>query len=48
MGLFDKLFPKKDAHDHHGHEHFNCVICGAQLHSQAELESHRKDKHGAR
>lgn len=46
MGIFDKLFPKKEAHDdHHGHEHFDCPICGQQFHSKNELEYHKAKAH---
>lgn len=45
MGIFDKLFPKKDAQDHHGHEHFDCSTCGQQFHGRNELEHHKAKAH---
>lgn len=50
MGIFNRFFPKKDAHhdhahDHHDHEHFDCARCGRSFHSAAELESHLKQAH---
>lgn len=46
MGIFDRIFGgKKEAHDHHGHEHIECATCGAHFHTKAEHDAHQKSAH---
>lgn len=43
MGIFDRFFPKNDAHGHH--EHADCPVCGAHFHDKSELEHHKATAH---
>lgn len=45
MGIFDKIFGKKDEHDHSGHAHFDCATCRKQFHTKSELEAHQRSAH---